>query len=456
MRRLLLPALLTVLMTENASALSLLTLPVTVPLAGVQGAANARVPAEFARVDETRDYLGGLLSVRLTGTVMRAGHVSLRTAPEGDALIVSVPIRASFRATPAGLGSFLTRDFGGAATVSLRVAPFVTPEWEAGARVKGDYEWTDPLSVDLTEGVRVSVRSLVDGQVRAQLDRVAAEVARAVREGANLRARAGTVWAQVQRPWTLPTPDPAYARVTPRSLSVSPFRFTDDALKLTVGATFDLDAGLGRASAHMPSPLPPLRVAPPPTPGVSLSVPVRLPYAELSEAATRAAGRQAFPLPVPLSPTLRVTGVTVKPLGPKLSAAVSVLVSGPLGLKVRATADVTGTPKLDASGRVVTLGGVTVTTRREGLTGRVIGWLADARAQAYLTRAARFDLTEPLAKARGQVQSRLPFAPTPGVRLAGTVGPLRLSALNVTPGALIVTAAASGELTATVEVGNLR
>ncbi|MBB5296335.1 DUF4403 family protein [Deinococcus metallilatus] len=456
MRRLLMPALSTVLMTAApAVALSSVTLPLTVPLAGVQQAANARVPSEFARLDETRTFLGGLLSVKLTGTVARAGHVSVKPTPEGDALIVSVPIRADFRAEPGGLGSFLTREFGGAATVSLRVTPFVTPDWEAGAKVTGEYTWTDPLSVELAQGVKVSVQALVDGQVRAQLDRVAADVAKAVREGANLRTRAGTLWARAQQPWTLPTPDPTYARVTPRSLTVSPFRFTPDALKLTVGATFDLNAGLGRAPAVPPTPLPALKVAPPPASGVDLSVPVRLPYPELSQAATRAASERTFALPVPLSPTLRVNSVEVTPRGPKLNAAITVTVSGPLGLSVQATADVAGTPTLDPSGRVVTLSGVTVTTRREGLAGRVIGWLADERAQAYLARAARFDLTSRLADAQRQVQARLPFTPAPGVELAGKVGSLKLTALNVNPDALVVTAAASGQVQATVDVGNL-
>ncbi|WP_019587445.1 DUF4403 family protein [Deinococcus apachensis] len=450
------PTLLTALMTGPATALSTVTLPLRVPLTGVQEAANARVPAEFARLDETRDFLGGLLSVKLTGTVTRTGHVSVKPAPEGDALIVSVPIRASFRAAPTGLGAFLTRDFGGAATVSLKVRPFVTPEWEAGAQVTGEATWTDPLSLELKPGVPVSVQALVDSQVRAQLDRVAAEVARAVREGADLRARAGTLWARAQQPWTLPTPDPAYARVTPRGLTVSPFRFTPEALGLTVGAAFDLSAGLGRAPTQAPVPLPALKVAAPSSPGVDLSVPVRLPYPELSKAATRAATERPLTLPVPLSPTLRVTDVAVKPRGGKLNAAITVTISGPLGLSVRATSDVTGTPTLDPSGRVLTLSGVTVSTRREGLTGRVIGWLADARAQAYLARAARFDLAGRLAEAQRQMQSRLPFTPAPGVELAGTVGPLRLTALNVTPDALIVTAAVSGELRAKVEVEKIR
>lgn len=457
MRRLLIPVLSTVLMTGiPAEALSSITLPITVPLAGVQQAANAHVPSELARLDETRTFLGGLLSVKLTGTVTRAGQVSVRPSPQGDGLIVSVPIRADFRAEPGGLGAFLARDFGGTATVSLHVTPFVTPEWEAGAQVTGDYTWTDPLRVDLGQGVQISVQSLVDGQVRAQLDRVAADVARAIREGAQLRTRAGTLWARAQQPWILPTPEPAYARVTPQSLTVSSFRFTPEALKLTVGATFDLTAGLGQAPAVSPTPLPPLKVAPPLTSGVELRVPVRLPYPALSQAATRAARERPLTLPLPFSPTLRVISVTVTPRGTALNAAVTLRISGPLGLDLQATADVMGTPILDPSGHLVTLRDVTVTTRRAGLTGRVLGWLADQRAQAYLARAARFDLTPQLRQAQRQLQERLPFTPAPGVELAGTVGPLRLNELRVTPEALVVLATASGQVQGTVDVGHLR
>ena len=453
-RSVLTAVVLTLPMMSSAGALSSVTLPITVPLSGVQAAANARVPAVFAKVDQEQSFLGGLVSVNLTGTVTRAGAITVK--PDGDALLVSVPIRAEMHAAPGGVGSVLARDFGGSATVTLRVKPFVTPDWQAGADIKGEYAWTDPLSVELMQGVKVSVQSLVDSQVRSQLDRVAADVSRAVREGAQLRQRAGTLWAKVQQPWVLPAPEPAFALVNPVNVTVTPFRFTPDALKLTLGTTFNLKAGLGRAPAVTSVPLPALNVRDAIPDGVDLTVPVLLPFDELSRMATAYAARETVTLPVPTSPTVQATRVTVKPAGPKLLVTVQVQVRGPLGLKVNATVDVTGTPKLDATGRTVTLAGVTVRTRREGLSGKVISLLADARAQAYVTRAARFDLTPHLEKARAQAQAKLPMTPTPGLQLGGTVGPLKLTGLMVQPQNLIVQAAATGQLQVRVDAGALR
>lgn len=457
--RLLTPLVFTGLMTAQAAPstassapTSTLTVPVTVPLAGVQVAANARVPLEFARVDEERAFLGGLLRVTLKGTVTRAGHVQIRALPDGSGLRISVPIRAAFRAEPGGAGAFLARDFGGEATVTLTVTPTITPDWEADVTIRGEATWTDPLSVELTQGVRVSVQSLVDTQVQAQLDTLATQVRTTVREQARLRQRASTLWTRAQQPWTLPTPDPAYAHATPLTLSVTPFQFTPDALNVTLGAQVRLNASLGRPTPHTPTPLPPLRRTPTLTPDLHLRVPARLPYPELSAAATREAARRTLTLPVPTSPTLRVTRVTLRPTGTTLTATINLQITGPLGLKLNATTDVRGTPTLDPATQTLTLESPTVTTRRTGLTGRALAWLADTRAQTYVKQAARIDLTPHLNAAQSNLQRRLPFTPAPGITLAGQVRTLRLTSLNVTPDALIVTAEATGTLGANVQV----
>ncbi len=453
---LLMTAALTIAMTSPANALSTVTLPITVPLAGVEKAANARVPAEFAKVNETRDFLGGLVQVQLVGTVTRVAQVSVKPSADGKSLVVSVPIRAEFKATPTGMGA-LVKDFGGTATVSLTVQPYVTPDWEAGAKISSDYAWTDPLSIELSKGVKISVQSLVDSQVRAQLDKITADVEKAIKAGANLKARANTLWGSTKTTWTLPAPEPAYANLNNLKLSVTPFRFTSDALKLNLGATFELAANLGAMPQTQTTtpPLPPLSISALPNSSVDLRVPIRLPYPELSEVASKYAVGKTMTLPVPTSPTVKVLKVTVKPTGTQINAAVTVQINGPLGLTITATSDVKGTPTLDPTGRILTLKNVTVTTRREGLSGMVIGWLGDTRAQDYISRAAHFDLGPQLDKARAQIQTRLPYSPTKGVKLSGSVGRLGLQSFEVTPDALMVFTKASGNLSAALDIESL-
>ena len=439
---------------------SSLTLPVSISLSSLKAAALARLPTVLASVDGVQTLAGGLVTVQLTGEVRRSGDLTL--TPEGDGLRLSLPVTAGFRATPAGLGEFLARDFSGAAVVTAHVTPTIGADWNAGLMVQTDYRWTAPLSFELLRGVSINVGALVDSQIRARLGGVADGLNTAARTGLKLRERATEVWGRVAQPWTLPGAEGSYVQLRPQGLSVTPFTFGSDAASLTLGGTFVAQAGLGQTPVGPvpPTPLPALRVGPPPGSGVTLELPVTLPYPQLSALATRYAQAQVYPLPLPLRPTLKVQTVTLSTPAPgtpsagtssagTLSAAVSFTVYA-LGLSVRATVDVSGTPKLE--GQVLSLQDVRVKTRAGSLSGRLLGWLADRRVQALLQQQARFDLEPELAQARAALQSRLPYRVSAGVVLSGQVGRLALNSVRVEPQGVVALAQARGDLEARVEL----
>ncbi|QFP77914.1 DUF4403 family protein [Deinococcus sp. AJ005] len=188
-------------------------------------------------------------------------------------------------------------------------------------------------------------------------------------------------------------------------------------------------------------------------PAASLTLPLLLPYSELSRLGTAWAAEQVFMLPLPTAPTLRVTNIHLSAAGPRLKATVSVQSSGLLGLK--ATFTLSGTPVLDRAEQVLTLKDVALNTHKDGLSGRLLGLLADARVTGYLTRLARVDLSPRLAQARAEAQNRLPFSPVDGVEVTGTVTHLMVSGLEVTPNALLLTAVAGGDLCVTLKADGL-
>lgn len=192
---------------------------------------------------------------------------------------------------------------------------------------------------------------------------------------------------------------------------------------------------------------------PPARPAASLTLPLRLPYPELSRLGTAWAAGQTFTLPLPTAPSLRVTKLQFSAAGPRLNVTLSVQSSGLLGLK--ATFDLSGRPVLDVAGQVLTLEDIAVSTHREGLSGRLIGLLADARVTAYLTRLARVDLGPRLAALQAQAQARLPFSALERTEVTGTVTHLAVTGLEVTPDALVLIAAAGGALQVTLKDGRL-
>ena len=104
------------------------------------------------------------------------------------------------------------------------------------------------------------------------------------------------------------------------------------------------------------------------------------------------------------------------------------------------------------AGQTLRLTHVTVRTRPSSLSGRVLGWLADARVQALLAKQATFDLTPELQSARAAVQARLPYRVANGVTLSGQVDRLALRSVSVEPQGVVAVTRAEGELDAHVDL----
>jgi hypothetical protein len=295
------------------------------------------------------------------------------------------------------------------------------------------------------------VQSLVDPQIRARLAGVSEAMGTAARSGLKLRERAGDLWARLAQPWTLPGLPGGYALIRPLGLSVTPVRFGPEGAGVTLGGSFVASAGLGEPPATPPAaPLPPLKIGLPQGQGVTLEVPVTLAYAQLSALATRYAQSREYPLPLPFSPQLKVQHVALStPSAGKLNAAVRLTVRA-LGFTVGATVDVSGTPKLE--GQRLSLQQVSVKTRPSGLSGRVLGWLADSRVQAILAKQASFDLGPELLQAGALLQSRLPYRVASGVTLSGHDLRLALRGVNVQPQGVVALTLAQGVLEAQVEL----
>lgn len=425
------------------AAPSTLSVPVSVPLARLQEAVNARAPLVLAPI-----YLEPLIeggpTLKFEGDVRRTGHV--RVAADGpDALVMRVPVRLRVTVNGGSSGTL-----SGDAELSVRLTAALKPDYTLDVRATGDHRWTDPLRFEVAPGVSLSLAELADPLVEAPLQGLATELAAAVRERADLRERAETAWRTLNRPWTLPTPVPAFARVAGNGLSASPLTVTPDALKLTLGASFALDAALGATPApgSVP-PLPPLAVRNAAAPALNLRVPVLLSYTALSRAMTAAAAKRTFALQAPLNPTVRVERVTVRPGGADLVATLDVRVNA-LGLSVPARVDVTGRPELDAASRVLRLANVRVKTRPDNVSSRILGWLADRRAQDFLSQNARYDTAPDAARAAAQLRARLPWSPAPGVRVSGRVEAVRLRGVEVRENGVAVTGEVKGALAATL------
>lgn len=426
-------------MTLPPPPVSSLDLPVSVSLASLQAAADSQLPQQLAAFEQDQPLAGGALgTLHLSGRVTRAGALTVQ--PEGGGLQLSLPVQASVTTT-----GVLQKTFTGSASLLLHLTPRLNENWTLGLGLRAEHRWSEPMTLEVL-GLRLPLTPIIDPLIQGQLERLSGGLEEALNRAANLRPRAEALWGRLSQPWPLPTPEPGYLAVEPLAIGVTPVTVDAAALHFGVQASFRARGGLGALPQATPlaPPLPPLRQVPAAPAGFQLALPLRLTHAQLSEIATRAAAGRVFQLPALLNPTLRLRRVTVTPAsGGRLNAACEVSVSV-IGLSVSATVDVSGRPVLD--GQTLRLTEVAVHTRPQGLTGRVLGWLADRRAQDFLAQQARFDTAPELARLRAGVQARLPWTLAPGLVLAGELRQLRLTGLDLEAAGVRLSAQALGTL----------
>lgn len=455
------------------SSISHIALPIAISMQNLQEAVNAQTPKELAQIDHEEQLLNGLLTVHLKGCVQRTDTVQLSSLDCQTGLLVCLPITAQFRATPKGVGAFLARDFGGSATIELRLFPALSSNWEFSIRAHTSHQWTDPLSVQLWQGLQVSVRSLVDEQIKSQLQQISTYIEKTVQESGNIKQRAQEFWRHLQQPWTLPSPIPSYALIQPEHLTITPFICNDQHLHFTLSTSVLLSAHLGeppqknQIAAHSELSLPSLNILTSPEPvhaDVSLCLPLHLPYKDLSRIASNYTSQHDIYLPVPTRPMLCVRNIVFSVANQidsadsqdkYLKCTLTLDIIGPFDLQLTVLTDICGMPIIDRHTNTLKLQNVHVHTHPNGLSGKLIAWLADARVQQRLCDITQIDLHEYLETARRQLQDKLPFSPLFGIQLDGNIQELSLKAFELQTDGIIIHTYLQGALNVSVSPNDI-
>lgn len=415
--------------------------PCSVPWTGVQAALNTVMPNPLAQIDENQTLLGGVLKLRIRGQVTQIAELTLH--PEADGLKLSVPIQATFKVTALGLES----DVQGKATLTIKAKPFVTPDWQAGATLSGDFAWLEPLQLSLGKSPKLDIAKLVDAQLRAQLKTVLSQMEQTITDSLKLHERAEPWWEQAHQAISLPKIEGAYLQLRPQSLSISPFIFTPEDLQVTLGATFFAELGLGRSPQISATPLPKLTAAVL-EPACNLNVVAQLPYPELSKILTDFVADQSITLDIPTNPTIQLKAIEMAATNEKLNLQGKVILNSLGRFSTPLTLKLSGQPSLTNS--VLGWQDLQVNIERNHATAFLLGAIADNKLESVIRQYSTIDLAPYLQQAAEALQQQLPFSPHPAVTLAGQVAQLRISDLKIQPQQLRLNLSAAGQIGVTL------
>ncbi|HZZ84848.1 MAG TPA: DUF4403 family protein [Anaeromyxobacteraceae bacterium] len=418
---------------------SSLELPVTVTLDEAAAALEREVPA---RLDGTGAWT--MVASDRIGIKYALQRAPIRLALDGARL--GAAVTASYQAEACVRNPLA---FGGpgcskvascgigerprSVELALRSEASWSPDWKLQTRSRFELAYPDPCQITF---LHYDVTPLLDGFLRPQLAKAAADLDARVARAADLRARAEEAWKRLGQP--IPLPGNAVLLLHPRAAHVSPLSGRGLAVDFTVGLTARPVIHLGPAPDEPTPPLPPLEVARgPASPGFHVALDGRIPYAEASrQLEAQLAGR-----------TFDAGGhaVTLRALSVSGAGGLAVVKAHVVTSAVEGDLYLVGRPTYDPATATIALADLDYSLETRDALSAGLEWLLRDALRAKLREKGRFAVGPRLEALRAQVEAGLNRTLAPGIALSAQVKSLRPVAVQAGRDALVARVEAEGE-----------
>jgi len=400
------------------------------------------------------------LATPLTGVLNVTGSLSSKaTGAVGDALGSLLGDKAAKQ-----IGSINIKELNAHAeikgTVTITSRPKLAAAWHFEPNLAAQVNLGDTALT--VAGARVNVpaqvKPVIDKTVGEQMEAVAARI----RNDPTLEQNARAQWAKACRSIPLQgtgassTLPPLWLEVRPvRAIAIQP-RVDAQAITVTVGV--EAETRITPAETKPDCPFPDkISIIPPMPAGVSIGVPIDLPFTDVNKMLESQFAGKTFPEDGSGSVELTVKKATVAASGDRL--LISLLVHAKekkswFGLGADATVQIWGRPRLDPVEQTLRLTDVQLAVESEaalGLLG-VAAREAVPRLQQTLADKAVLDLKPFAANAQKKIGAAIDDYQQneDGVRVAAEINSLRLAYLNFDSKTLRVIAEAEGTLTVNI------
>lgn len=467
---------------EEAPTSSILV-PITMPIATLESALEAAVPAHDAdsqRIDVAREVPdGATLSWNLRRSpidlVGKDGELYARTSISGRARIAGTVklFRGEFdkifgKINPTSAPLSVHADL--AADAGMRIAPRLTPDWRVEAEIQPAVTLREAEVPIL--GIPFSVRSLLQPQLDKQVDGLVEDLRGKLAQDTSLEDAAREAWDDLCRihPLEIPSTGETAEAAAPVWLIVEPLEahavqpiIAEDVVTLAIGLSARLRLS-DQEVAPTCIPLPDLTFGAL-EPGVRISLPVTFSYARIEE--------ELLPLLIGQPLDVGTTGVVLTPTGFEIGAGSD----GRLRVAIEAEAalpgmwealwsyfrgsrvvgiDLESRPQLDPEKQTLSLTETRIAATSDDFANVLgqVATLAQTRLVSAFELAARVDLSAKSERARAQANRAIAAANPDdlgGLNLSKAIF-TRLTLERVTPGpeSLDLTAVAEGELAVTL------
>ncbi|MQW33446.1 DUF4403 family protein [Sinorhizobium meliloti] len=431
----------------------------SVPLPVLNAAFNELMPASYSGDGVGEEKCARVFGVRVcAGTKYNftARRSDVRFARNGDrlrgSLSLNVQGQGGFRGAVADALDLDAKNFEAAADIGVNAAMSLMPDWCPLIAVDLDYTWTKRPTVEIVDGVNVTISGIVDGQIRNTLSGLSEKLKTAI-PCDSVKNAVQKVWRNYDIPVDVPDRPTLHVLFKPKAIGTSGLIVADDHVRIAVGSRSDVEVNTAAAASSEVTPLPALGEVPDSVGKLDVSLPLRADYGSLSEAILEAVKDKPFGFAVGSGKGfVTITKAEIFPSAGKIGIGLEFSADLPGNLfntsgVVYATARVAP----DKTGKVITLTDFDYSRILDNGFWSALSAVFENQIKAQVQRVARIDLDPHLDRGKEALRAAIADpSKTGGLRIEVGSPDARIVAITPTEQYLSVIAAITGTLDTTL------
>jgi hypothetical protein len=430
---------------QNEKYLSVLNLPVEIPVAELEAQLNNRIKGliydDNSYDDDDQD--------NLKAKVWKLDKI--RVVAKDSTFLFEVPLKiwvsAGYKVSPLGITMSGYKDTEFSIRLRLISKIGISKDWQVRSDTYVDsYDWISEPNVKVGS-FKIPIKSMVSRLLTRNFDRISDAIDEQVSSGIELKKYVESAWSLAGQPVVLSKEYDTWLVIQPSSVSMTPLMVTNNVLRATIGiqAFTQTVTSVTKPGVIPPGRLPDLKIVDKVQGNFRIGLISLISYDEAARLASKNFSGKSFSF-VKGQYTVQVTGVEMYGQNERLviKASLSGSVNGYIYLK--------GIPSYDPRTQMLSLRGLDYDLETKNTILRSANWLLQGKFSKMMETSLVFPVGQQIEQTKKLVKDVLrSYQVTEGIQLKGDLKEITPDKVYLTPNHLYSVVFAEGNLSLKVE-----
>jgi hypothetical protein len=430
---------------QNEKHLSVLNLPIEMPVSELETQINAQLKGLIYEDDSYEDNGGDNLKAK----VWKINPI--RVVAKDSTFLFEVPLKiwvsAGYNVSPLGISLSGYKDTEFSIRIRLISKIGISPNWQLNSDTYVDsYDWISEPNVKVA-GIRIPVKSMVSRLLNHNFEKITQAIDKQVNSGIEIKKYVEAAWNLARQPVLLSREFDTWLVVTPTAIVMTPLMVSNNILRSSIGMkgyTQTITSAVKPAVKPAPK-LPDLQITDKVTSDFRIGLISLISYEDAARMATARFSGQKYSF-LGGKYNIQVTSIEMYGQNERLiiKAGLSGSVTGSIFLK--------GIPYYDPQTQKLSLKDLDYDLDTKNTIVRTAGWLLQGKFSKMMEKEMVFPVGNQIAEAKKSVQQILSnYKVTDGVQIKGTLADITPDKVYLTPKHIYSVVFAQGNVNLRVE-----